>query len=349
MKPFQPDYQNIVDAAYNREAKRLPLYEHGFDTGVIKQIMGYEVQELFAGSLEDKTEAFRRICTFAVQYGYDCIPFEGCVTQVVQNGHGLLGHGKVLIDSMAALEAWPWEAKVEEYISMFKPYFDAVRVALPAGMKAVGGVGNGPFECIQDFVPFQELAFLQVDEPEVYAELWKRIGDLQFTLWKWVLENYSDCFAVFRFGDDLGFRSSTLIQPDSIRTHVLPQYKRIVDLVHTHKKPFLLHSCGKIYDVMDALINEVGIDAKHSNEDAIDTFDVWVDRYGDRIGNFGGVEMNLLTQNTPDEVKAYVRELLPKIEGHGGIAIGSGNQVSSYTEPANFIAMTEAVREWRGE
>ena len=53
--------------------------------------------------------------------------------------------------------------------------------------------------------------------------------------------------------------------------------------------------------------------------------------------------------NTPDEVKEYVRALLPKVEGHGGVAIGTGNQISHYTEPANWVAMTEAVREWRGE
>ena len=79
---------------------------------------------------------------------------------------------------------------------------------------------------------------------------------------------------------------------------------------------------------MDDLITFVGIDAKHSNEDGIDTFDVWVERYGDRIGNFGGVEMNLLTNNTPSEVKEYVWDLLSKIVWHGGIAIGSGNQIS---------------------
>jgi len=114
-------------------------------------------------------------------------------------------------------------------------------------------------------------------------------------------------------------------------------------------KPFLLHSCGRIYDVMDGLI-ALGIDAKHSNEDAIDPFDVWVTRYGDRIGNFGGVEMNLLTNGTVAEVKQYVNDLLAKVaRGHGGIAIGTGNQVSAYTKPELFVAMTEAVREWRGE
>jgi uroporphyrinogen decarboxylase len=183
----------------------------------------------------------------------------------------------------------------------------------------------------------------------VYEKLWVKIGDMLMELWTWMLDHYADTFAVCRFGDDLGFRTSTLLQPAEIRRHILPQYKRIVDLVHSRKKPFLLHSCGKIYEVMNPLIDEVGIDAKHSNEDAIDTFDIWVNRYGDRIGNFGGIEMNIMTLNTPDEVKQYVRDLLPKIEGHGGIAIGTGNQVSSYTEPANFIAMGGAVREWRGE
>jgi hypothetical protein len=66
------------------------------------------------------------------------------------------------------------------------------------------------------------------------------------------------------------------------------------------------------------------------------------------VGDFGGVEMNIMTLNTPDEVKTYVFNLLDRIgTGNGGIAIGTGNQISSYTEPANWIAMCEAVREWR--
>jgi uroporphyrinogen decarboxylase len=348
-KSFEPDYTQLVDAAYNREASRLPLYEHGFDAGVIEKVIGEPVAALMGGSYADKVEAQRRVVRCGLQLGYDCIPFERGMVSLVQNGQALMGHAPAIIKTMADVEAYPWDTKLDEYIRRFDEDFSALRDALPEGMKAVGGIGNGLFETLQDFVPFQELAFLQMDEPEVYELLWSRIGDMMVALWTWMLENHADSFAVCRFGDDLGFRSSTLINPADIRKHVLPQYKRVVDLVHACDKPFLLHSCGRIYDVMDALIDEVGIDAKHSNEDAIDSFDVWVDRYGGRIGNFGGIEMDIMTLNTPDEVKAYVRKLLPLIEGHGGIAIGTGNQISSYTEPANWIAMSEAVREWRGE
>jgi len=347
-KRFDPDYRNIVDAANNLEAGRLPLYEHGFDSGVVEKIIGEPVTPLLSGSYTDRVEAYRRIGRCGIQLGYDCIPFERNICRMIQNGQGLMGHAPSIIATLEDVENYPWASKLPEYIRRFEPDYAALREALPEGMKAVGGVGNGLLEAMQDFVPFQQLAFLQVDEPEAYELLWKKIGDLMVELWGWALENYADCFAVCRFGDDLGFRSSTLIQPDEIRKHIIPQYKRVIDLVHSYDKPFLLHSCGRIYEVMDDLI-AAGIDAKHSNEDAIDTFDIWVNRYGDRIGNFGGIEMNIMTLNTPEEVNAYVRKLLPKIEGHGGIAIGTGNQISSYTEPANWIAMTEAVREWRGE
>jgi uroporphyrinogen decarboxylase len=349
MREFQPDYRNIVDAAYNREAVRLPLYEHGFDFGVIEKVIGVPVAPLLTTTHEDHVEAYRRIVRCGLQLGYDCIPFERNICRMIQNGQGLMGHAPAIIETLEDVEAYPWETKLPEYIRRFESDYAALREALPEGMKAVGGVGNGLLEVIQDFVPFQQLAFLQVDEPDAYEALFVKIGDLMVELWGWVLENYADCFAVCRFGDDLGFRSSTLIQPDDIRKHIIPQYKRVIDLVHSYDKPFLLHSCGRIYEVMDDLI-AAGIDAKHSNEDAIDRFDVWVERYGDRIGNFGGVEMNIMTLNTPDEVRIYVHKLLDRIgTGNGGIAIGTGNQISSYTEPANWIAMTEAVREWRGD
>jgi uroporphyrinogen decarboxylase len=345
---FEPNYQNIVDAAYNREAQRLPLYEHGFDSGIVEQIIGVPVVSLLSGNYVDRVEAYRRISHCGIRLGYDCIPFEHCICRMIQNGNGLRGYAPAIIKTLDDVENYPWDSKLSEYIRHFEQDYAALREALPEGMKAVGGVGNGLFETIQDFVPYQELAFLQADKMEVYEALWNKIGDLMVLLWKWVLDNYADCFAVCRFGDDLGFRSSTLLHPDEIRRHIIPQYKRVIDLVHSYGKPFLLHSCGKIYDVMDDLI-AAGIDAKHSNEDVIDTFDVWVSRYGDRIGNFGGIEMRIMTLNTPEEVKAYVRKLLPKIEGRGGIAVGTGNQISSCTKPGNWIAMSEAVREWRGE
>ena len=32
---FKPNYQNVVDCAYNREPKRVPLYEHNISANIM--------------------------------------------------------------------------------------------------------------------------------------------------------------------------------------------------------------------------------------------------------------------------------------------------------------------------
>jgi uroporphyrinogen decarboxylase len=108
-----------------------------------------------------------------------------------------------------------------------------------------------------------------------------------------MIADYSDIFVFFRMGDDLGYKTSTMLSPDAIKTYILPQYKRVIDLVHAAGKKFLLHSCGCIFEVMDDII-ALGIDAKHSNEDQIAPFDKWIDLYNEKIGLFGGIDVNIL-------------------------------------------------------
>ena len=234
------------------------------------------------------------------------------------------------------------------YRRRYDEHFRALAEALPAGMKAVGGVGNGTFELVQDLVGYMDLCYMSEDDPELYAALFARVGRMSLTIWEDFMKKHSDAFCVLRFGDDLGLKSNTLISAQDIRTHVIPQYKPIIDLVHSYRKPFLLHSCGNIFNVMDDLI-AAGIDAKHSNEDQIARFPVWVERYGDRIGNFGGIDTDAVCRLSKPEMKEYISEVVAKSKGHGGFAFGSGNSIPHYVPVEQFLSMNEAVREIRGE
>lgn len=219
---------------------------------------------------------------------------------------------------------------------------------MPEGMKAIGGPGNGIFECVQDVVGYTDLCYLSVDEPEMYAALFQKVGDTNQKIWERFLEEYGDVYCVCRFGDDLGFKSATLISPDAIRTHIIPQYKRIIDAVHKACKPFLLHSCGQIFDVMEDLI-AAGIDAKHSNEDQIALFPVWVEKYGDRIGNFGGIDTDAVCRLDEQGLREYIIPVLDQCTGNGGFAFGSGNSIPDYVPAKNYAAMLRIVREYRGD
>lgn len=346
---FQPDYRHLVNAAYNKEAARLPLYEHIVSAGKIGEITGRDFSFLYDGNEEDIREYFRLYCRFFRDYGYDVIPFECCIGQILPGG-GALGNSRITpaIQTRRDFDAYPWEDLPALYFEQNSRYFQALSQALPDGMKAVGGVGNGVFEIVQDLTGYQNLCYISADDEELYGLLFQKAGQISRQIWKRFLEEFGDAYCLLRFGDDLGYKSNTLLSGDDIRTHILPQYRSIIDLVHAKGKPFLLHSCGNIRSVMEDLI-ACGINAKHSNEDQIAPFRYWVEAYGDRIGNFGGIDLDVVCGASRPEMKEYIRDVIRTCSGHGGFAFGSGNSIPDYVPAEGYVNMIEIVREIRGD
>lgn len=66
---------------------------------------------------------------------------------------------------------------------------------------------------------------------------------------------------------------------------------------------------------MDDLITGAAIDAKHSNEDQIAPFPEWVVRYGDRIGNFGGIDTDAVCRLSADEMQRLYRGCRQAVRG----------------------------------
>ncbi len=350
MKNFIPDYNNIIQAARNINPNRLPLYDHNIDEPFVSKYLGRELAKFLADCTPDSIgEYFKAYCRFCYEMGYDVVSFEYCIGPVMPGSGSLGGHKPGEIQNRKDFDNYPWESIEDLYFEKSSKYFEMLREKLPEGMKAVGGVGNGIFECVQDVVGYENLCMIAFDDPELYRLLFEAVGKVNSRIWERFLEQFADMYAVCRFGDDLGFKSSTLLSAEDIRTHIIPQYKKIIDIIHSYDKPFVLHSCGCIFDVMDDIIEIAGIDAKHSNEDAIAMFDVWTEKYGDRIGNFGGVDMDVLCRNTEEEIRSYTIDMLEKTSQCGGVAYGSGNSIPHYVPVKGYLAMNKTIREFRGE
>lgn len=347
---FQPDYRNIVKSARNIEAERLPLYEHNVSCQKIGEIKGVDMMSLYQGDDKDLHEFFHVYCNFFKEYGYDVVTFEQCIGQIMP-GAGALGDSRVVpvIQEEDDFKNYPWEEIPEIYFKEYSRYFRALRDEMPEGMKAIGGVGNGIFECVQDLTGYQGLCYMKADDEELYQAMFRKVGETNLKIWKRFMKEFGDIYCVLRFGDDMGYKSNTLLSTDDIKELILTQYKPIVDLVHSYNKPFLLHSCGKIFSVMDELIDNVGIDAKHSNEDQIAPFPVWVEKYGDRIGNFGGADVDAVCGFSKPELKEYILDIIGKCRHHGGFAFGTGNSIPDYVPTENYLDMIQIVREYRGD
>jgi len=346
---FAPDYRHMADVARNVRPARLPLYEHTVGGEIMEKALGREFAGLAWGRNRDLDEYFTQFCHFFKKMTYDVISFEVGLCPLLP-GHGALsGGGPGPIQSREDFDKYPWDGIPDRFWAQAGPRYDALIKALPPGMKIVGGVGYGVFEISEDLVGLEHLPFMMVDEPELYADLYNRIGDMLCTIWAEMVKRYKDSFVICRVGDDMGFKSSLLTTPATVRDHVLPQYRRIIKIVHDAGLPFLLHSCGCIFEVMEDII-ATGIDAKHSNEDAIAPFDRWIADYSDRIGLMGGFDMDFLCTKSEGDVYESVLEQGRRFRSTAkGYALGSGNSIPDYVPVENYLAMVRAAQALRAE
>jgi uroporphyrinogen decarboxylase len=343
---FEPDYHHLLQVLNNQRPDRLPLYEHHIDAPFISKVLGETISSKGLNNKELETY-YCKVTGFWEEMTYDAFDFEAAICDILP-GHGAIMGGMAgPLQTRKDFENYPWSEVPKLFWKTYTPHFEAIRKTLPSGMKAYGGCGYGIFEAGTDLVGYEYLCIMQCMDPDLFADIFKKIGDLWVTLWSGVIEKYSDIFAFFRMGDDLGHKTSTLLDPEIIRRHIFPQYKRVIDLVHRSGKKFLLHSCGNIFPLMDDII-ELGIDAKHSNEDQIAPFGEWIEKYSHRIGLLGGFDLNLLVLEKPDTIFHTVLDQGTRFrQMANGYGLGSGNSIPEYIPVDGYMAMIDAVREIR--
>jgi uroporphyrinogen decarboxylase len=301
-------------------------------------------------SKADESAAWDNFIEFWYRLGYDAIRFElGMIfPRIAQTGTDEtmtnkerkwadLGEG--VITDWESLEKYPWP-KVEE-VDFFP--LEYVSSHLPEGMGLFISHAAGIFEHVSELVSFEKLCYLLYDDFELVRAICDRVGELMMRFYRQVID-LPHIHAIFP-GDDMGFRTSTLISHQALRALFLPWHARFAAIAHDNGLFYFLHSCGNVYRLMPDLIDTVKIDAKHSFEDAILPVEAFLRQYGDRVGALGGLDVNYLSQHTPEEVRGYVREKINTCSPFGRFAIGTGSSVTSYIPPQNYLAMVETVIE----
>ena len=142
----------------------------------------------------------------------------------------------------------------------------------------------------------------------------------------------------------MGHRTGTLISPDDLREFVLPGHRILASFAHMHGRPYFLHSCGNLSEIMEDLIHNVRIDAKHSFEDTIEDVRDAKRKYGESIALLGGIDVDFLCRADEDAVRMRVRSTLSTCMAGGGYCLGTGNSVANYIPVDNYLAMLDEGR-----
>jgi uroporphyrinogen decarboxylase len=182
------------------------------------------------------------------------------------------------------------------------------------------------------------------DDPRLAHELAEMVIDYKIRLMRKAIREGADAVVS---GDDYANQHGTVMSPQHFRQFVLPYLKRSIDAAHDEGVPFIKHTDGNIWAILDDLV-QAGIDALDPIEPAagMDIGEVKA-KYGDRIAVIGNVDCSfVLTRGTVEEVEEAVKETIAKASPGGGHILASSNSIHPAVKPENYKAMVEAARKF---
>ena len=246
------------------------------------------------------------------------------------------------ITNWGEFEKYPWP----ETDTVTTRALDWYEKNLPDDMCVVGSGGFAHFaEFLTWLMGYETLCYALYDQ----RDLVKAIADKLIHFYIYVLNRILefDRVKLIWGSDDMGFKTGTMIGPDDLREFVLPGHKIMAEMSHQANRPYLLHSCGNLSTIMDDLIENVKIDAKHSFEDTIEDVRDLKSTYGTRIALLGGIDVDFLCRADSDQIRQRVRNTLDVCMPGGGYCLGTGNSVANYIPLDNYLAMVDEGRRYR--
>ena len=202
-------------------------------------------------------------------------------------------------------------------------------------------------ELVVFLIGYETLCYKIYDEPELVDAVCEKIGDFYIEYTKQLCDYRTTCLV---FGsDDMGFKTGPFFAPDFLRTKILPWHAKYAEIAHASGRPYLIHACGQLEEIMEDFIGTVKIDAKHSFEDTIlpvgDAFRI----YGDRISILGGLDVDFLCRSGEEAIRARVRATLDACMTGKGYCLGTGNSVANYIPLENYLTMIDEGMRYRLE
>jgi len=355
-KPNFEEFRKVITG--EKKAEKVHFVELLFDNEIVNFIMENVFgEEAIPWSPETKKDFLRQHINYWYRMGYDYITVIGSVisglnfpgkarktkdvASLPRKERRWVEEGKGVINSWEDFEKYPWPNTDTIDYSLY----EFVAKNLPEGMKIMACASAGVFEISSEaLLGFEGMSYLLSDNPDLVEAVFNKVGRTLYDFYKNVVE--LDKVGGFFQGDDMGFKTSTIVSPKILRKLVLPWHKKFASLAHQHNKMYWLHCCGNVLTLMKDFIEDVKIDAFHSFQDLIIPVGEFKKRYGDRIATLGGVDMDKLCRLDEKNLRRYIREILDKCMPDR-YALGSGNSIANYVPVKNYLIMLDEGLKWR--
>lgn len=191
---------------------------------------------------------------------------------------------------------------------------------------------------------FDNLLIDYIIDPDFAKRLTDKIVDYFVELEALALEIGADAVVEC---EDYCSKKGPFFSEKHFKEFVLPGLKRTINIAKNYNAPFMKHTDGNVWSLLDILI-DAGINAYNPIEPAagMDIGNV-KEIYGKKITLWGNVDSSTLMVNGgPEEVEQSVKNCIKIASPGGRYIMCSSSGIHSHVLPKNFIAMIESTRKF---
>jgi len=164
--------------------------------------------------------------------------------------------------------------------------------------RPVGMYVGSYYGWIRDMLGVEALAYLQVDDEELYAEIIETVGELNYQNAKVMLEEgIRPDFG--HMWEDICFKNGPLVNPEVFAKYVGPQYRRVTELLRQYGCDVVSLDCDGCIDKLVPIWLENGVNVMFPIE--VGTWNAsiepWRKKYGRELRGVGGVDKRVFAQD----------------------------------------------------
>jgi len=182
-----------------------------------------------------------------------------------------------------------------------------------------------------------------MDDPALVEEVFATYTDLIISGAQHLLDTGADFDGAWFFGD-LGYRNSQLFSPRLYEELLLPHHTRMCAFFAARGKPVILHSCGRIQELIPRFIRAGFAAIQPLEAKAGQDVRELKREYGKRIVFFGNIDVRKMS-GTREELR---EELLSKLEAasDGGYIYHSDHSIPPTVSWENYCYLMDLLDEY---
>ncbi len=199
------------------------------------------------------------------------------------------------------------------------------------------------YDLIQSYVRSEQLLMLIATDPEWVRDMYETNAQLSIEMYEIMKEGGFEFDGAFILCD-LGYRNGLLFSPHHYDEQLRPTFQRLVDYFRGEGLPTILHSCGRVKELIPRFIED-GLTCLQPLEvkAGMDLVQLKKD-FGEELAFMGGIDVRAMADPRPSLIEEEIETKIPLAKKGGGYIYHSDHSVPSNVSFEQYERTLQLVR-----